>query len=77
VEPGPYGYDEPVVSMGRIVTDSDGNPLLVKKYSDTLLVTLLKAHRPAKYLDRASVDTTTGGKPLESSNAKQSGRCFD
>jgi hypothetical protein len=68
---GKDGYDEPVVSMGRIVTDSDGNPLLVKKYSDTLLVTLLKAHHPAKYRDRASVDMTTGGKPLEPSDAKQ------
>jgi hypothetical protein len=68
---GHDGYDEPVVSMGKIVRTDDGSPLLVKKYSDTLLVTLLKAHHPAKYRDRASVDMTTGGKPLEPSDSVQ------
>jgi hypothetical protein len=34
-------------------------------------VTLLKAHHPAKYRDRASIDMMTGGKPLETSAAKQ------
>jgi hypothetical protein len=41
-----HDYDEPAVNKGRIVSDKDGNPLLVKKYGDTLLVTLLKAHPP-------------------------------
>ena len=30
-----HDYDEPAVSKGRIVSDKGGNPLLVKKYSDT------------------------------------------
>ena len=68
---GKDGYDEPMVSKGKMVRTDDGNPLLVKKYSDTPLVTLLKAHHPAKYRDRASIDMTTGGKPLEPSAAKQ------
>ena len=66
---GKDGYDEPMVSKGKMVRTDDGNPLLVKKYSDTPLVTLLKAHHPAKYRDRASIDMTTGGKPLELSAA--------
>ncbi|HKM70661.1 MAG TPA: hypothetical protein VJX94_11505 [Stellaceae bacterium] len=57
--------------MGKIVRNDGGSPLLVKKYSDTLLVTLLKAHYPVKYRDRASIDMMTGGKPLEPSDAKQ------
>ena len=57
--------------MGKMVRTDDGSPLLVKKYSDTPLLRLLKAHHPAKYRDRASIDMTTGGKPLEPSAAKQ------
>jgi hypothetical protein len=39
------GVLEPVVSGGKHVTD-------VRKYSDTLLITLLKAKRPDSYRDR-------------------------
>jgi hypothetical protein len=39
--------------MGRVVevVDDEGkkSPLFVRKYSDTLMITLLKAHRPAKF----------------------------
>lgn len=37
----------------------------VRKYSDTLLMFLLKAHRPEKYRDRAAVEHSgNGGSPL-------------
>lgn len=34
----------------------------VRKFSDTLLIFLLKAHRPALY--RENIDVTSGGKPV-------------
>src|SRR5437667_12509832 len=43
------GFDEPVVSAGKLVRDEDGNPVMVRRYSDTLLLALLRAHRPAKF----------------------------
>jgi len=48
------GFDEPLVSGGRLVCDGDGNPLLLRRYSDTLLIALLKAHRPQKFDRRAA-----------------------
>jgi hypothetical protein len=71
-----HDYDEPVVSKGRIVSDKDGNPLLVKKYSDTLLVTLLKAHYPEKYKeDRISTEIgNKDGKPFQIDDARQRDR---
>lgn len=35
----------------------------VRRYSDTLLIFLLKAHKPTVY--RENIDVTSGGKPLE------------
>jgi len=43
------GFDEPVVSAGKLVRDDDGNPVMVRRYSDTLLLALLRAHRPARF----------------------------
>jgi len=43
------GFDEPVVSAGKLVHDDDGNPIMVRRYSDTLLLALLRAHRPARF----------------------------
>lgn len=44
------GVEEPMVSAGKLVTT-------VRKYSDTLLIFLLKARDP-KYKDRSSVELT-------------------
>lgn len=52
------GIDEPVVYQGTISTDEKGQPVTVKRYSDTLLMFLLKAHRPEKYRER--FDHTVG-----------------
>lgn len=47
------GYDEPV--FGRVAKDEDGQVGVIRKYSDSLMTTLLKAHRPEKYRERAEV----------------------
>ncbi len=49
------GWLEPVFFKG----EQQGS---VRKYSDTLLIFLLKAHNPAKY--RENLDLTSGGQPL-------------
>ncbi|MGH2878936.1 MAG: hypothetical protein ACRDK4_04930 [Solirubrobacteraceae bacterium] len=43
------GVTEPVVSAGKHVTD-------VQKYSDTLLIFMLKARKPATYRDNVKVE---------------------
>jgi hypothetical protein len=67
------GIPEPVVSGGRVVMVPDPEnpngppvPLTIRKYSDTLAVTLLKAHRPEKYRDRSAVEHTgRDGGPIQ------------
>jgi hypothetical protein len=49
------GVEEPVTSVKGIVHNDDGSPLYVRKYSDTLLIFLLKGARPQKYRERADV----------------------
>src|SRR5205809_104871 len=45
------GVQEPLVSAGKIVRDDDGQPIAIRRYSDQLLVALLRAHRPARFRD--------------------------
>ena len=40
------GVPEPLVSGGKLVRDDDGQPIMVRRYSDNLLVALMKARRP-------------------------------
>ena len=49
------GVDEPVYYQGKQCGS-------IKRYSDTLLIFLLKAHRPDKYKDRR--DVTTSDQPI-------------
>ena len=42
------GVQEPLISAGKIVRDDDGQPIAVRRYSDNLLLALLKAHRPPR-----------------------------
>ena len=42
------GVPEPLVSAGKLVRDDDGQPIMVRRYSDNLLATLIKAHRPPR-----------------------------
>jgi hypothetical protein len=50
------GVEEPVISLGKVVQTEDGTPLVIRRYSDNLLLALLRAHRPEKYRDRSSVE---------------------
>ena len=49
------GVDEPVYYQGKQCGS-------IKRYSDTLIIFLLKAHRPEKYKDRR--DVTTSDQPI-------------
>lgn len=51
---GQDGYDEPVVYRGAISRDEHGQPVLVRKYSDTLLMFRARALLPEKYRERPS-----------------------
>jgi len=49
-------------AMGReevVGVDKDGQPVVVKKYSDILLMFLLKSRRPEKYRERMDVNIDT------------------
>jgi hypothetical protein len=43
------GVAEPLVSAGKLVRDDDGQPIAIRRYSDNLLLALLKAHRPPRH----------------------------
>lgn len=49
------GWEEPLVSAGKIVRDEYGNPMTVKKYSDPLLQFLAKSRMP-EFREKQSVD---------------------
>ena len=42
------GVPEPLVSAGKIVRDDDGHPIAIRRYSDALLLALLRSHRPPR-----------------------------
>jgi hypothetical protein len=50
------GVAEPLVSIGKLVRGDDGEPLSIRRYSDTLLLALLKARRPEKFKERATIE---------------------
>ncbi len=50
------GTAEPLVSAGKVVRDDDGAPLAIRRYSDHLLLALLKARRPERFKDRPTVE---------------------
>lgn len=52
---GHDGVDEPLISLGRPVYDDDGKLVMVKKYSDSLLMFHAKMLMP-EYRDRQQVD---------------------
>jgi hypothetical protein len=70
------GIDEPVIFQGELMgqkveyndTPEKNHfiPLTVKKYSDTLLIFLMKGARPQKYRDNFRHEVSgPGGKPIE------------
>ena len=61
---GHDGWEEPVV--GRVGKDQDGIVTTVRRYSDGLLMFLLKAHRPEKFKDRVAQEVSgPGGGPVK------------
>jgi hypothetical protein len=50
------GVETTIIHGGRMVRDDDGNPLTIRRYSDTLLALLLRAHRPEKYRDKPALN---------------------
>jgi len=42
------GVPELLVSAGKLVRDDNGQPIVVKRYPNSLLLALLKAHRPSR-----------------------------
>jgi len=50
------GVPEPIVSAGKIVRDDDGQPIAIRRYSDALMIALLKARRPERFKDRAIIE---------------------
>ena len=59
------GVPEFVTTGKGLVLDKAGQPVTQNRYSDTLLITLLKAHRPERYRDRSSVDMNVTGNLAE------------
>jgi hypothetical protein len=45
---GVVGVLEPLVSAGKVVHDDEGEPITIRRYSDHLLLALLRAHRPPR-----------------------------
>ncbi len=50
------GVEEPPVSGGRQMVGPEGKPIVVRRYSDSLMVTLLKARRPERFRERSTVE---------------------
>lgn len=61
------GVDEPVIWQGKRALDDNGVPMSIKKYSDTLLMFLLKGAKPGKYRERYDHEVSgPGGGPVSS-----------
>jgi hypothetical protein len=50
------GVQEPLVSAGKLVRGDDGQPITIRRYSDNLLLALLRAHRPLGAKDQCAFD---------------------
>lgn len=57
---GRDGTEEYITSKDGIIYGEDNRPVMQRKYSDTLLIKLLTAHRPEKFKDRAQIDHNVG-----------------
>ena len=49
------GIPEPLVSDGKCVRDDEGHPLLTPRFSDSLLLALLKVEHPEKFSEYAAI----------------------
>jgi hypothetical protein len=61
------GVEEPII--GRVGKDQDGVVVMVRKYSDALLIRLAQARRPEKFKDRQATELTgKNGGPIQTEN---------
>lgn len=67
------GVEEPVFFQGKQI-ERDGVPVVVRKYSDVLLMFLLKAHRPRKFRERVELSGNADEPLLMSVVVNSSGR---
>lgn len=51
-----HGYEKPMVSWGKVVTDKDGKVVTEKVYSDNLLALLARARLP-EFREKQSIDS--------------------
>jgi len=58
------GVIEPKFHNGKMIVDEKGNPVGVRKYSDTLLIFLLKGRNPKKFKDFVEVSGPGGKAPV-------------
>ena len=49
------GLIEPTLSEGKVVRDDNGQPIVVRRYSDVILLALLKAQYPDKFSEWVSL----------------------
>lgn len=68
VRRGALGVEEPVVANGRVAKADDGSVLMVRKFSDTLLIASLKRRRAA-WRDRSTVDANVSADVKHSADA--------
>lgn len=50
-----------MIYNGKVVEGKDGTPLVRRKYSDVLLIFMLKGAAPEKYADRIKQQTQVSG----------------
>ena len=58
------GVVEPVFYKGELIVSKGGVPAGIRKYSDQLLIFLLKGYRPKKFNPGAKLQLDTGGKKV-------------
>ena len=66
------GVPEPLVSGGKIVRDDDGSPVAVRRYSDVLLIALLRARRPEAFRDQRLIHAGDARHPIHTRDGRGS-----
>lgn len=58
------GVPEPIISEGKVVRDDAGQPLAIQRYSDALLIELLRINRAGKYSSRIYWKSVINSPPI-------------
>lgn len=65
------GVEEPLTCAKGLIYDELGNPVVVRKYSDTLLIFLLKGARPEKYRENVKISGSVAHSLVPAGEARQ------